>query len=71
MNNMDIVINPKTKEVHVYSKTITKDKIRSISNNYRNLVDYEICVHNPEQKESLIDVFEGNILIDNLGNERK
>ena len=70
---MDIVINPKTKEVHVYSKTITKERIKSIVNNYRNLTDYEICIHNPEQKESLIDVYEGNILIDNLGDgkERK
>ena len=68
---MDIVINPKTKEVHVYSKTITKERIKNISNNYRNLKDYEIYIHNPEQKDNLIDVYEGNILIDNLGNERK
>jgi hypothetical protein len=68
---MDIVIDPKTKEVHVYSKTITKERIKSIVNNYRNLTDYEICIHNPEQKDSLIDVYEGNVLIDNLGNERK
>lgn len=65
---MNIVINPKTKEVHIYSKTITKDRIRSISENYRSLNDYEIIIHNPEQKEDLIDVYEGNINIDNLGN---
>ena len=68
---MNIIINPKTKEVHVYSKTITKDRIRSISENYRSLNDYEIIIHNPEQKEDLIDVYEGNINIDNLGNGKQ
>lgn len=65
---MQINIDPKTKEIHVYSKTITKDKIKSIAHNYRNLGDYEIFIHNPNQVENLIDVYEGNILIDNLGN---
>lgn len=67
---MNIIINPKTKEVHVYSKTITKDRIKSISENYRSLNDYEIIIHNPEQKDDLIDVYEGNINIENLGNGR-
>lgn len=68
---MDITIDPKTKEIHIYSKTITKDKIRNISKNYRSLSDYEIFIHNPDQKDGLIDVYEGNINIENLGNERK
>lgn len=67
---MNIIINPKTKEVHVYSKTITKDRIKSISENYRSLNDYEIIIHNPEQKDDLIDVYEGNVNIENLGNGR-
>lgn len=66
---MDIRIDPKTKEVHVYSRTITKDRIKSISKNYASLGNYEIIIHNPDQVENLIDVYEGNINIENLGNE--
>jgi len=65
---MNINIDPKAKEIHVYTKTITRDKIKNIASNYRNLNDYEIFIHNPEQVESLIDTYEGNVLIDNLGN---
>lgn len=67
---MDIRIDPKTKEVNVFSKTITKDKIHSICKNYGSLVDYSIKIHNPEQKECLMDVYEGDVLIDNLGDGR-
>lgn len=67
---MDITIDPKTKEIHVYSKTITREKIKSIAENYRNLGDYEIFIHNPKQQENIMDSYAGNVNIENLGNVR-
>lgn len=41
---MNITIDPKLKKVNVQLKTIDEYRIKSLSENYRNLKDYEIVV---------------------------
>lgn len=64
-------IDAKLKEIHVYSKTVTVNDIKNICKKYSNLKDYEIYIHNPGQVDNLMDVYEGDVYIENLGNERK
>ena len=41
---MNIAIDPKLKKVNVQLKTIDEYRIKSLSENYRNLKDYEIVI---------------------------
>lgn len=42
--SMNITIDPKLKNVNVQLKTIDEYRIKSLSENYRNLNDYEIVI---------------------------
>lgn len=64
---MDINIDPNSKTIDVYVNNISISKLKQVVSRFKSLSDYEIFIHNPNQTTNLIDVYEGNVSIDNLG----
>jgi hypothetical protein len=67
---MELTIDTKTKQIHIYVDKTTKQYLHHTCKRFEQLDMYEIFVHNPGQKESLLDEYLHNINIDNLGNDR-
>jgi len=61
-----ININPVEKTIDINISDTTVNEIKEILNHFKNMEDYEIFIHNPNQSTDLIDVYVGNIMIDNL-----
>ena len=66
MIGKEINIDSKEKTVDIFVDDITTDGLKSILNHFIGMSDYEFRIHNDNQTTNLIDVFDGNILIDNL-----
>lgn len=64
---MDINIDPNSKTIDVYVNNISISKLKQVVSRFKSLKDYEVLIHNPNQTTNLIDVYEGNVSIDNLG----
>ena len=63
---MQTRINPKDKHVDIYISDITITELKNILKDLSNKGYDNISVHNRDQTTNLIDVYEGNIEIDNL-----
>ncbi len=66
MQSKQININPKEKTVDIFVDDITVDEIKEHLKRFKNINDYEIRIHNPQQTTDLISVYEYDVIIDNL-----
>jgi len=61
-----INIDPKEKTINIFVDDVTTSEIKSMLNHFVGMDDYEVFIHNPKQSIDLIDVYPGNVMIDNL-----
>lgn len=63
---MQTKINPKNKHVDIYVGNVTVTELKVILKDLSNKGYDNVSVHNRKQTTDLIDVYEGNVTIDNL-----
>ena len=62
----EISVNPNDKTINIFMDDTTVNEIKSLLKHFVELDDYEVFIHNPNQSTDLIEVYYGNIQIDNL-----
>ena len=66
MVGKEINIDPKEKTINIFVDDITILEIKDILKHFVGLDDYEVFIHNPLQSTDLIDIYNGNVMVDNL-----
>ncbi len=66
MVGKEINIDPKEKTINILVDDITILEIKGILKHFVGLDDYEVFIHNPFQSTDLIDIYNGNVMVDNL-----
>jgi hypothetical protein len=66
MAGRETTINVDEKTIDITVDDISKSELKDLLSNYRHLNGYKIMVHNKKQSTDLIDVYEGDVNIDNL-----